>query len=607
MTQRNPENPFQQNGEELPDYSEESLWPPVQDSWFKDPRKRRNMLRGAVALVVLLLFVPLYRSLKEWRASSLMGKSGEAFALGDSQGGVSLLKQALALAPGSVPIQRAVELYNARAGDSASFEKLIARMKGGEYDNQELLGIAEIASTKDRVDLASEALGLLSRRSAKHDFLRRSLLEASLEARQHGPTEAADFCIHRAGEAPSREDAGYLKIQAALNLLSVRDAPDTARILDLLNGVIAGRSNASIAAWRIMARLLLSPPPGVSLADAVAEADRLASSFPSLPGVKAEDRLLAADLSIKGSPGAKDVLVAKLVKERRLSPRDEQLDLARWLNGRGCQKEVIAMAGTDRPANDTDWLLVVLDAKAGLGQWDDINSMLATPAGAGIQDAVRHLYLARIAMMKGDQAAAEEEWRNVGASLHLEKPEIVAYIAGYEEQIGAYDRAARAYREMADREHTKVSGLVGLIRCQPQDASAKKLIPFYEELVAVLPENQDVACDLAYLRLLAREDVNEAAASAEKLYASQPNTLTRISTVALGRLRTGDAKGALELYRDKAIDWDSAPAPWKAVRVAVLNASGETSDAINLKASIDTRILRPEERELIASSRKDSK
>ena len=263
------------------------------------------------------------------------------------------------------------------------------------------------------------------------------------------------------------------------------------------------------------------------------------------------------------------------------------------------------MAGTDKPGTDTDWLLIVLDAKTSLGDLNDIPKMLSSSAGSGIQEAVRHLYLAKVAMMKGDVATADFEWGNVGASLHLEKTETLAYIAGYEEQIGALDRAAQTYRELANREGSGINGLVGLIRCQPREASAKKLIPIYVELLTAVPDNQDATCDLAYLRLLAKEDITESAAVAEKLYSSQPNTLTRISTAALGRLRTGDAKGALELYHEKVIEWGSAPAPWKAVRVAVLDANGEAADAVNLKSTIDPKILRPEERELLAPSRKD--
>jgi hypothetical protein len=600
MTHRNEENPLQRHAQELPDYSEEILRSPEKDSWIKDPRKKRRILRLLAILGVLAAFVPLYRGLKEWRATSLVGKSGEAFALGDAPKGVSLLKQALALAPGSLRIQRAVELYNARAGDEASLAKLVARMKEGGGDDQELLGIAEIAAMKGRGDLAREALGMLATKHGKKAYLRRSLVEASLTVRDHGPLDAADLCIRRSVEAPSREEAGYLRIQAALDLLSIRDSLDVPRIVNLLQDVIGERSGASVAAWRIMARLLLDPPPGFSLPNAGEEALRLSRLLNSLPGKKPSDELTAADLAIKGDPKTKETVVAGLIRSRRFAPRDSLLDLARWLNGRGCQKEVIAMAGSDRAANDTDWLLLVLDAKTSLGELADIPSMMATPAGSGIQDAVRHLYLARVAAMNGNGVLAEEEWRNVGASLHLEKPETLAYVAGYEEQIGAYERAARTYREMADREPTRINGLVGLLRCQPRDASAGKLIPLYVELSTALPDNPDVACDLLYLRLLAKDDVTASAAAAEKLLQVQPNVLTRLSTAALGRLRVGDAKGALELYRNKEIDWNSAATPWRAVRCAVLNANRLQTEAKKLEDGIDRSQLRPEEAALLA-------
>lgn len=607
MNQQNGDNQFGNHGGELPDYSEESVKAVVKEGWGKDPKKKKFLLRTLVALLLLLLLLPAYKQAKEWRASSLMNKSGEAFALGDSQQGISLLKQALALSPGSADIQHAVESYNARAGDAESFDKLIRRMKSGGSDDQELLGIAEVAIMRDRKDVAHEALGHLSSKSVKQGFLRRSLLEASLKAREASPREAADFCLSRSRVAPSRDDAGYLRLQAALNLLSSGDVEQTPHGLKLLQGVIGDRSKASLPAWRIMAKLLLTPPNGIVVSDAVNEATRMATVLPSLSGGTAGDELLAADLSIKGNPDSKPDIAKRLIKARKLSPRAAQLDLARWLNGRGFQKEVIEMAGADRSATDTDWLLIVLDAKCSLGDLNDIPQMLSSPAGSGIQEAVRHLYLAKVAMMKGDVATADSEWGNVGATLHLEKPETLAYIAGYEEQIGVLDRAAQTYRELADRETTKVNGLVGLIRCQPRDTSAKKLIPLYKELLNALPDNQDASCDLAYLMLLAKEDIQESAALAEKLYSSQPNTLTRISTAALGRLRTGNAKGALELYHEKVIDWSSAPAPWKAVRVAVLDANGQAADAVTLKSTIDPKILRPEERELLAPSRKDWK
>jgi len=197
MEPTNQDHPFRQQGEELPDYSEEEVRPPG-DRWFKDPRKRGAVLRLLLALVVVLAFLPLYRGLKEWRASSLDGEVRRGIRGRDSERGVSLLKQALALAPGSPRIQHAVELYNARAGDPASLEKLVARMKSGDSDDRELLGIAEIAAMKERGDLARRPWRCFPQ-VGKREFLRRSLLEASLKAREGSPLESADFCIRRAG------------------------------------------------------------------------------------------------------------------------------------------------------------------------------------------------------------------------------------------------------------------------------------------------------------------------------------------------------------------------------------------------------------------------
>jgi len=153
---------------------------------------------------------------------------------------------------------------------------------------------------------------------------------------------------------------------------------------------------------------------------------------------------------------------------------------------------------------------------------------------------------------------------------------------------------------MADRKETKVSGLVGMIRCQPRDASAKKMIPLYEELAAALPDNQDVACDLAYLRLLARDDVGASAARAEELFLALPNALTRLSTAALARLRMGDPEGALELYRGKEIDWKGASGP-VARRPPLRRPEVESPSGRGRKSGkgIDPSRLRPEERELM--------
>lgn len=590
--------------EELPDYSEESedsgaAAPP----WFADPKKRRWILRGLVVLVLLLVAPPLYRVAKEWRSAMLIREAGTAFALGDSARGIGLLKQALSLAPGSEKVVQAVELHNARAGDQASLAKLLERMRAGGSDADELLGLAELGAGGSKAgmdDVSREALGRLPKDLPVKQALRRSLIEASLLARQGDLSRAADSCLVAALGFP-KADAARLRLQAAMYLLAKPSAESRRKAVDLLKEVLAGNTGASLPAWRLLARIALLPSGQSPVHLTTAEVEMLIKILPSLKESGSSDEFLSADMEILHDPSVKDVVVKRMMSRYQSAPRPEMLDTAKWLNRGGFHKEVVVFAGRELPLKDTDWLLVVMDAQSAEGNWNEIMRMLDFPAASGIPDAVKHLYRARIAMISGNKALSEEEWRNVGGALNLEKTETLAYIAGYEEQIGEISRAARTYRELANRSETKVPGLVGLIRCQPRSASALSLIPLYEELLVAQPGNPEATCDITYLRLLTKRDTAESAALAGKLLIEQPDSLPRISTAALGRLRSGNPKGALDIYRDKEIDWTAAPEPWKAVRCAVLKANGQGEQAAFLAGSISQSLLRPEEKELLSN------
>lgn len=600
MNSEDPPSRRQSDESELPDYTWDSRTVSVDGSEVSaKPARRKLFVRILLVVVALTLALPAYRTVKAWRAKSLISEASSAFATGDNTRGITLIKQALALSPGTPAVQRAVEYYNARSGDHASQDKLLVRMREGGSDPEELMGIAELEASSGKPSVAREALTLLPEKLSSPLTLRRILLEAAFKAREKDPGAAAALCLTPV-PGLNGDDAARLRNQAALFLLSTGDAAQGARAVELLQAVVAEHSRASLAAWRVLARVgLMTDGKAPEIPPSVIAA--LVKDLPELKGSGIADELLAADLEIKAQPSSKSGVVERLTKKHRDATRSDALDFARWLNGKGCQKEVIALAGPDKPRRDTDWLLIVLDARSSLGEWKEVPGMLNSPAGSGLPEAVRHLFMARAATMTGDKSGAEDEWRQVGGSLHLEKPETLAYIAGYEEQIGAIDRAERTYREMADRKETRVQGLVGLIRCQPRTTPAMTLIPLYEELLSETPGNPDAMGDLAYLRLLTGNDVTGSAATAEQLLEKQPNSLARISAAALGRLKSGNSKGALELYAGKTIDWPNAPEPWKAVRCAVLKANGDAS-AASVLASLKLAGLRPEERVLASGA-----
>lgn len=586
---------------ELPDYAEEGPSRVEESDGGRNYRVRRWIIRVGALLLLILLTPPLYRTAKEWRSGVLLRKSESAFVIGDAKLALNLLKQSLALSPGSPRVQHAVELYNARSGDQASLNKLLDRMHSGASDPDELLGIAELEIAAAHPDRANEALGALPPKLSDERSLRRTLAMASLMAQSGDFAKAAESCLAKAPSF-SPESASHLRVQAALYLLATKSPDGAKSAVELLQQAMKSRERISLSAWRLLAKIALKPPQGATGLLTPEEISSLIKSLDSLSDHTVFDSLTAADLEILMDPKGNEKVVKRLKEFYSQASRVESLEFARWLNERGFQKDVVELAGSERPLKDTDWLLVTLDAETSLGNWNEVSRMLDSPAGAGIPDAVRHLFLARVALMNGNQSGAEDEWRNVGGALHLEKPETLAYIAGYEEQIGAFERAARTYREMADRGGaTKIPGLIGLIRCQPRNAPAFQLIPIYEELVSAAPAITDAQSDLAYLKLLISDDVEEASRTAEKLLEVQPNNMARISTAALGRLRTGNPKGALDLYNGKVIDWASVPDPWKGVYVAVLRANDDSAGEEKLSASFDQKNLRPEEAALITS------
>ena len=603
---QSPNNPISGekiNGpEELPDYAEEEVVAPLHASsaGLSNPKNWTRLTVCLLLLIGLVLLSPLYHSLKNWRSSVLLDRAQTAFAYGDNDLGLSLLKQAMALSPGNEPVGREVELFNARMGDPVSLKKLIDRMTNGQSSVDELLGIAEIGGKNSRKELVIESVDKLPKNLTGHQLLRLTLIQALLKNLEQGPSAAAAICLD-SSRVMRGDDSIHLQTQAALYLLSDTSEERQKEGLKILMQVMRKKSNVSLQAARILARLsLLSPDKQIRAGISNKELIEVSQLLPTLPGHQLTDELLSADLAIKVEPAGRDDLIKRMSANYQHASRSGMLDFARWLNGRRLYDSVIEFAGPDRPQSDTDWLLIVLDAECAKGDWAKIPDMLDSPAGLGIPDAVKHLFLARVAMMTGHSSTAEDEWRSVKGSLHLEKPETLAYIAGYEEQIGAVDQAMDTYREMADRSESHLPGLIGLIRLQSLTADPATLIPLYEELVAAAPDYSDAASDLAYLRLLNNRDLQQASASAEKLLNYQPDSLARISVAALGRLKNGDPSGAVVLYEGKQINWATAPDRWKAIYVAVLRASGENEAADRLSSSINPSALNPQETTLLS-------
>jgi hypothetical protein len=318
------------------------------------------------------------------------------------------------------------------------------------------------------------------------------------------------------------------------------------------------------------------------------------------PMRSASDELIAADLEIAADSSTKPAVVARLIAARAEVDEEDGLALARWLNRRQAYREAIDFIGRQRALGGTDWLLVYLDAHAGLDLWGEVFAMLDAETVVGLSDSIRLLFLARAAQESGDDLRAEDAWREMHRLLVYERAELVSFIAAYAVRIGETAQAEKAYWNLARREETALEGFLGVIRCQPSNRPAADLIPIYDELLTKFPGLSEARSDHTYLRLLAGRDVFDAAMLAMEMHRANPQSLATLSIAALGQLRLGDPPAAGVLYDGKTILWSTAPQPWVAVRVAVLRANGSGDEAESLTALISTDQLRPEERDLLS-------
>jgi len=596
-------SPTPQSGEELPD-RESAITPTVKKpkSWISQPKNLRIVLWSLVILAFLLPMPTAYRALKGWRASQLAGQANAAFILGDTAKGLPLLKQAMALSLNTPAVLHAAEIHNAGAGDRTSMDVVLSRLHSGTWSPAELLEVARITAQGGDLKTASEALALLPKDLSPNESIGRTLVESVMKTLEGKGNEGANLCLAKAAGLKDVDvRAGFLKNQAALSLLSLHQTEANQQAFTTLESVLAGNNAASIPAWRIIAETLLSSPQEVVKKLPAREALKFSEQPIFLKEASLSDQLMLADLKIQSDPSRKEDVIKDLRAKYSNTDREQMLNVARWLNARGNHAQTVEYAGPERPRNDTQWLLVVLDAQFSQSHWKEVSVMLDYPSGAGIPDAVKSLFKARIATTLGDQSGAEDAWKNVRSLLPLEKPETLAYIAEYEERIGSRDQEIRTLREMTGRKETKKQALIALIRLQPVTTPASVMIPLYVDLVQSAPEFSEAAGDLAYLRLLTGEEIPGSLKISEQLLEKDPNNLARISAAALGRIKTGDLAGAQRLYEGKVIDWEKAPQPWKAVHYAVLMAAGDPS-ADSFKSSISVSELRPEERTLMSPS-----
>ncbi|MCX6973710.1 MAG: hypothetical protein NTZ94_05295 [Verrucomicrobia bacterium] len=572
----------------LPDHDLYNSHPTQKEAIISRLKDTRFNIPLALIAIIFLgwLFTPaLFDTINTWRANELMGLCDTAVDNGKLKEALALIQKADVLAPNNEFIERKSQLLNAAMGDSAAITELQTLMVNGFANNDELLTLAEQSLKAGKPRMAQAAID----KNADEHSARKISIEMQLITLSGNPAAAVELAKKSLPELSTPDAEKILLATADLLLKS-----DTKSSQDILIPLSKKTDTTGIEALRLLAIQQISHAKNSAIGPA-----EIAVKIQAHPLHTSDDALLVADLHILEKPEDKEKIIADLAASRYSAPTPEAIGFARWLNRRMDYQEAIDFIGKDRALSNSEWLLVYLDAHAGLDRWGDVFTLLDADTVVDLSDSIRLLFLARAAKKAGNETEADDLWREMQQNLAFEKPEIAAFVAAYTMRIGEPEQSIKAYRVLARRRDTSLEGYLGITRNWPKNDPAANLLSVYDEFLESFPNLTGQQVERAYLELLAERDTNETAAKALSLLKHSPDSLPAMSAAALGLLKLGEIEKANAIYDAEIIDWQKAKDSWKCVRVATLQAAGKTQEAEKLAARINKSQIRPEELKLL--------
>lgn len=579
---------------ELPSYSLDDVnEPDGWRMWLHGWRRKLILWLAAAAIVIGFGAKPLYREAKARRALSIAEQAGNAMDRGQTAEASSLLRQAALMAFEDERVAARVTYHAARGGDMASVALLGNKITEGKASPEEILIYGEKSLQTRNASEAARALGLLPPTMEPADEARRAGLGAALAAAQGQQSQARDMLTAAIAALP-RGEGDSLRVTLAGALLAEQDG-DKGKARALLEEASANPGQAGVSALRLLAASSagISPAAQSSLAT-------LAERLRKHPASTAADELLIARLFVSSDSSHQGDAVKELLL--RLGERNASLDdrvaAGRWLIGLHAYEEALQLSTDSDAAVHAGALMVRLDALSGLNRWDETSSLIEKNKGGTLPDSLYHLFRARIATDRGDNAAAETARRELRQLLPFGEPPHVLFVARYAESVGWKPEALTAWRTLEANEGARAEALRGQLRNIAPNASATDGLRITQILRTLQPDDHSVQLSAAYFELLAGQNIPAAAADAEKFLAAQPDSADLQRVAAMARLRTGRAAEALAIWPG-----DAGETRWRVLHAALLRATGSFSAADKIAAEFDIDTLSPEEQELLAGKK----
>lgn len=588
----NPDDlPSPQPSADLPSYAIEE---DEKNGWGRWLRGRRLVL--TLTATVLVLFAvfgirPLYHEAKARRALALAAQGGEALDRGDSAEAARLLRQAALMSFQDPRVAALVTLHAARSGDMASVSELGKKLSQGQATPEETLVFGEMSLRGQRDADAARAADALKNDLSPRQNARAAVLRGGILQSRGQTNEAVE--VLRAGLAADHgATADDLRLGLAKLLLSVQTPEAHTEAEQLLEQASANTGHQGADALRLLciSRAGITP-------EARSNFEKTAERLRAHAGASEEDEILLARIAASADPSRLGDIANDLVK-RLQSDQNATLETrataARWLVSQSRFKEALELVSNEDAGSHSNALMARLDALSGLEDWEQTSALLEKNRSGTLPDTLYRLFRARLAAVRGNQEASENEKRQLRQAMAFAELPHVLFAARYAESVGWKPEALAAWRVLASDEGARAEAIKGQLRNLAPNTPASEGLALAGQLANLQPQDPSALLSLAYFQLLANQGTAEAADLAEKFLAANPDSPDMRRVAALGRLRSGRAAEGLAIWPG-----DNDENRWRALHVALLREAGKPQEAKIAAESIHLDALGPEERDLV--------
>jgi Tfp pilus assembly protein PilF len=526
-----------------------------------------------------------YGKILNRQAHALVGRAVEDLKNGKVTEARMGVETALRIKPGHPPATRLLARIQAASGEPeaalATFQKLTDERQLGLDDLKLYAGLAAQKGETQLAGRIAKAVGVNGDPAFPH------LLQASTLLQQKKPAEAeAEF---RAAVAADPSDAtrsallefliktrrpGQSVQEAAIIIqdFSTRDSALGAQALAL--GLRTGYMNPDLRGEWI-------------------------EKLRAHPKVETPGRLLADSAAVAMNPDSKPQIAAGLVEFVKAKPLPDRTAASQWLTKNGEPAKALTLITLDESISRPEPFLVWIDASAAAKNWNESLAALERPDNP-LRPHITKLFQGLARKQLGQSAESKAAFQEAIAEAGNDPAkfaEVTTYLLGVNEIALFESNLAKAAAQPALAPDL-------FARCHPAVLTRRDAgfsLGFLEVLAnsATLSQDPGFQNDIAHQRLLLGKPAP--LDFLEKNHAEQPNNLSTVATLALARMKSSDAKGAMTLFDNYGPDVDARSLPPRILGIyaATLAANGKTDLARKVASIIPGGSLSQQEAEFL--------